>query len=704
MADLKISQLPPLTGAALEAADVLAVVDGSASETKKINTKDLVQAGVQFLDALSIPGDKVDVVLQDGSVDTAALKDGSVTAKKLADQSTVVVGSPLPVSGEYIGQVAVDTATNTASVWNGSTWLAFRTGILDIQGGTVGAVTTGVTIVGDSASVLAQVDDSTVPAQFLAGPTASAGPVELRRIVSDDLPAADIDVAGVVSVPLSGGLTIDGGASGFGTDLIINNDIAPSDAFHVVSYTEHGLIKGGRPIESSDLPLASNTTPGALYPGPEFNITAGGQFTIANSVAPGEHPVVTYDGHGLITSGRNLNADDIPDLDASKINSGTLDGNIYLADNSVGAAKLDDYSTCYIQPNQPPTAEYLGQMWLNPDTSQLYAYARGSANDYWVPVGFGRLQQENLRFCGTYDAANSTILTLTDYGVSAGLALGPLLEPLAEQTGVYLLCQTPGNAISLDNLNGKNHTEGDWIVAVNEKWEFIDVGQGGGGGGGGGATVLNDLLDVDIDITRMADVDLRATYALADGDLLVYNSGTGTWKNQPQAVLDIPDKTSDLTNDGEDGSNPFVSEAEVVNILDGKNPDGTPNPGAPVYLKPGDDVSELSNDAGYITSADVGDGTITITKADGTEVGSFTVNQSGDTDIALPADVVPAPPGDGKLSIVNQNNTELFAFTANQATGTDTVVKLTAEDVGALPDDTELDFVPLGSWAAIPTL
>ena len=90
---------------------------------------------------------------------------------------------------------------------------------------------------------------------------------------------------------------------------------------------------------------------------------------------------------------------------------------------------------------------------------------RGSANDYWSLSASVELQQENLRFCGNYDATNSSILTLTDYGVSAGLATSG--RDLAEQTGVYLLCQRPGNAISLDNLNGKAHTEGDWIVAIN---------------------------------------------------------------------------------------------------------------------------------------------------------------------------------------------------------------------------------------------
>ena len=44
MADLRISQLPALAGAILQADDALAIVDESASETKQITSKDLVQS------------------------------------------------------------------------------------------------------------------------------------------------------------------------------------------------------------------------------------------------------------------------------------------------------------------------------------------------------------------------------------------------------------------------------------------------------------------------------------------------------------------------------------------------------------------------------------------------------------------------------------------------------------------------------------
>jgi hypothetical protein len=43
------------------------------------------------------------------------------------------------------------------------------------------------------------------------------------------------------------------------------------------------------------------------------------------NITAGTHPKITYDEKGLVTGGGSLNASDIPDLDASKINAGTFD-------------------------------------------------------------------------------------------------------------------------------------------------------------------------------------------------------------------------------------------------------------------------------------------------------------------------------------------------------------------------------------------
>ena len=100
MADLIISELPALLGADLEAADDIAVADYSASETRRLTAKDLVQNGVQLVDANIIPGAKIvtnsitalqiaaDAItaseLADDAVDTAAIEDAAVVNAKVA--------------------------------------------------------------------------------------------------------------------------------------------------------------------------------------------------------------------------------------------------------------------------------------------------------------------------------------------------------------------------------------------------------------------------------------------------------------------------------------------------------------------------------------------------------------------------------------------------------------------------------------------
>ena len=156
MADLRISQLPPLGAAALQADDIVAV-DISASETKKITVKDLVQKSVTLIDAGSIPGDKITFSIPDGSIGTLQLADKSVTAL-LAD-STALIAGPLPGSGNFVGQLGVDGGV--AYIWNGGAWVSLFNGIISIVGGTVGPVTTTVTTVNNEASVLAKIDDTT---------------------------------------------------------------------------------------------------------------------------------------------------------------------------------------------------------------------------------------------------------------------------------------------------------------------------------------------------------------------------------------------------------------------------------------------------------------------------------------------------------------------------------------------------------------
>ena len=57
-----------------------------------------------------------------------------------------------------------------------------------------------------------------------------------------------------------------------------------------------------------------------------------------------------------------------------------------------------------------------------------------------------------------------------------------------------------GSNITQPDLNGVDHSAGDWALCIDETqgWTWIDANAGGSGGGGGGATSLNDLTDVEI--------------------------------------------------------------------------------------------------------------------------------------------------------------------------------------------------------------
>ena len=98
MADLKISQLPSLAEADLAAADELAVVDDSASETKKITAKALVEKGVSLIDDTSIPAAKVGT-LGTNQVATGAIQNGAVTNVKLANSSVSLGGVSISLGG-----------------------------------------------------------------------------------------------------------------------------------------------------------------------------------------------------------------------------------------------------------------------------------------------------------------------------------------------------------------------------------------------------------------------------------------------------------------------------------------------------------------------------------------------------------------------------------------------------------------------------
>jgi hypothetical protein len=124
MADLKISQLNSLAGGSLANNDVLAVVDTSASETKKITSKELVQYGYGLVDPSTLDGD----IIEPGTTSargTVQLTDST------SSTSTTTAATPNAVKGAYdLAAAAMPKAggTFTGNIsFEGSTDDAFET-------------------------------------------------------------------------------------------------------------------------------------------------------------------------------------------------------------------------------------------------------------------------------------------------------------------------------------------------------------------------------------------------------------------------------------------------------------------------------------------------------------------------------------------------------------------------------------------------
>jgi hypothetical protein len=174
MADQRISQLTKLAQADVAANDVLAIVDIGASVTKKVEAKDLFQAGADLADASSIDLSKLN---QSSTIKlgTTALADGAITAAKLAADSSIAYDSVAPGTGHFEGRGYVNSTSKYLQVWDGSAFqqvVAPTAGIEDLAVTTGkladGAITTakvtalGTTAYADSSVTTAKLADSAV--------------------------------------------------------------------------------------------------------------------------------------------------------------------------------------------------------------------------------------------------------------------------------------------------------------------------------------------------------------------------------------------------------------------------------------------------------------------------------------------------------------------------------------------------------------
>lgn len=519
------------------AVDTASVIDGAITTAKLANGIDGSKLAADSITAREIGLSAVgSSELADGAVDTAAIQDGAVTDAKVANVSgTKLSAGTVPNSALAAG---IDGAKLTAgSVGNA----ALGAGLdgAKLGAGTVADAQLATGING------AKVAAGTLPASALATTALDRGldrttnaighsnslaagtrsgisydahghVISAQPLAGADLPAATTTVLGGVSVPADSGLSVSpAGALGHAAAIAAGTTSG-------VTVNATGHVTAMARLVGTDLPAATATDLGGVSvpAAGQLIISAAGEIGHSNSgVTAGVYPKVTVNATGHVTAGAALTAADVPSIPAEKLSTGVLDP-ARIKDDSITKEKLADYAVAYIQEGLPPIidpANHIGQLWYQESTGQLRMFNGNS----WMPVGFGRLSQENLRFCGTFDAAANRVLAVTEFGVEAGMAPAAALPVESDGlTGAYLVVTTPGVHA------GTAYDNGDWILCV-----------GGAGGTGGTGWIRVDTLNGAGTATiRLADLlDVNAA-APASGDTLIFDATAGKWVSKSTAA------------------------------------------------------------------------------------------------------------------------------------------------------------------------
>ena len=548
MADLRISELAALAGGDLAAGDLLAIADISASETKKITVTDLVGNATTLIADATIPGAKIlfsagtiaGSAVANGGIDTTQLADDGVTAAKLADESSVDLVTTLPGSGAFVGQIALDTDDDKIYCWDGTSWVSVKAAgsVNSVIGSSSGVVNISVSTSGDEVTISTTLDNTSAAAQFLAGPTASAGAATYRTIAGGDLPTATTTTKGAVIVN-GNGLTI-------ASDIIAidNTVVAEGTDYHVVQYSANGLVTAGRTIVGSDVPNAASGSVGVVSPGTGLTTDAFGVLDHSNSVTAGTGTKVTFDSEGHITGSEALAEADIPNLSATKITTGTFTVD-RLADDAVTAPKLANYAVTTIGEAQP-TADHIGQFFFNPLTRDLYLWD----GNVYQPVG---ISAGEIVLAGTYDASTNLLDSVTAEGAAAGYTNGQALPAAAELNNRYyvVVSQTgtgsaPAPTVTLEPPDILLSNGTSYVLIETSETITAQIASNVG------FTPTGNITSTNVQ-GAVAEVDNEKVAKSGDtmtGDLLLDNCNLifeGTTENDFETTLTVTDPTADRT-------------------------------------------------------------------------------------------------------------------------------------------------------------
>ena len=402
MPDLEISQLPALAGAGLQATDPIPVADLSASETKKVTAKDLVQSGVALIDTASIPATALSYPLSAGQIVEATIADSAVTNAKLANSSfsfgglTVSLGSTdatpalnLTDATNYPTSSLSGTITNSqlAGSIEGSklsdTTIAYVKLNLsngDIPGAKItassltsaqlGTDSVTATQIAENAVGASEIGSAVITNSHIASNTIQAGNVAPNAIGSSELADSSVDTlavqdsaittakinnAAVTNDKLAGSIAgtklLDATITStqLGTNSVTSTELADNavDTAAIASSAVTDVkiasgIDGSKITDGTILPVKLN----ASNLDRSINVS-GDNLGINNAVSGGASARngITYNNEGLITSTAALVASDLPEATTSAIGAVSVPTAGGLSVTNLGAISITNSVT-----------------------------------------------------------------------------------------------------------------------------------------------------------------------------------------------------------------------------------------------------------------------------------------------------------------------------------------------------------------------
>jgi len=475
LADQRITQLTALPKAGVAATDVLPIADISASQTKKVTAKDLVDAGLDLIDAGSIDIDKLDQASAT-KLGTTALADDAVTAAKLANDSSIAVQTTAPASDNFEGRGFFNSTSGALQVFDGSTYqqvIAPTAGIGDLQVTTGkladGAVTTAkVTALGTAAYA-----DSSITTAKIADDGITAAKIADGAVTTDQLGSGAVTTAKLGSAAT----TYDKIQNVSATDRLLGRSTAGAGSIEEIICTTAGraiLDDADAATQRTTLGLGTLATQNGTFSG-TFSGTSSGTNTGDQTITlTGD---ITGSGTGSFATTIANNA-----VTAIKIGSSAVT-TAKVADDAITGIKLADGSTVIVTNATPAgSGEFTGQQWLNTATGIKYIWTGSTWQRQAAINTLAFTDSTPLAFAVTYpdnfsadvavtldtQAANSVFAgpTTGADAIPTFRALGPSDLPIATVSTQGIVQPGTGLAVSSGTLNHSNSVTGATVSGI----------------------------------------------------------------------------------------------------------------------------------------------------------------------------------------------------------------------------------------------